>query len=611
MKKIYLLVLIWGYPFMGMGQWQPAGDRLLTHWGKELDPAQVLQEYPRPIMEREEWKNLNGLWEYAVLPVGSGEPSAYEGQILVPFALEAALSGVGRALKANEELWYKRDFQLEPSWKKKRILLHFGAVDWQTDVWVNGVKVGSHRGGYTPFAFDITAALVKGDNRLTVRVSDPTDQGVQPRGKQVNRPRGIWYTSVSGIWQTVWLEPVAEHFISSLRITPDIDRHILSVEVSTEGKGVLQVDVSAAGKSVSSSRSLTGQRLEVPMPSDMSLWSPESPFLYDLSVSLWEEGRCVDRVKSYAAMRKYSVKRDGRGIVRMQLNNRDLFQYGLLDQGWWPDGLYTAPSDSALCYDIAKTKAWGFNMIRKHVKVEPARWYYHCDRLGMIVWQDMPNGDRGPEWQNRDYFKGTEKNRSEFSETLYRSEWQAIMDYLYSYPSIGVWVPFNEAWGQFKTEEIARWTKNYDPSRLVNPASGGNHYTCGDMLDLHNYPAPDLYLYDAQRATVLGEFGGIGLACEGHLWEPSRNWGYVEFKSGEAATAEYLKYAGMLLQLIPCGFSAAVYTQTTDVEIEVNGLMTYDREKVKLDENKIREINRKICNSLSVDTKKESKYQEK
>ena len=404
MKKIYLLVLIWGYPFMGMGQWQPAGDRLLTHWGKELDPAQVLQEYPRPIMEREEWKNLNGLWEYAVLPVGSGEPSAYEGQILVPFALEAALSGVGRALKANEELWYKRDFQLEPSWKKKRILLHFGAVDWQTDVWVNGVKVGSHRGGYTPFAFDITAALVKGDNRLTVRVSDPTDQGVQSRGKQVNRPRGIWYTSVSGIWQTVWLEPVAEHFISSLRITPDIDRHILSVEVSTEGKGVLQVDVSAAGKSVSSSRSLTGQRLEVPMPSDMSLWSPESPFLYDLSVSLWEEGRCVDRVKSYAAMRKYSVKRDGRGIVRMQLNNRDLFQYGLLDQGWWPDGLYTAPSDSALCYDIAKTKAWGFNMIRKHVKVEPARWYYHCDRLGMIVWQDMPNGDRGPEWQNRDYF---------------------------------------------------------------------------------------------------------------------------------------------------------------------------------------------------------------
>lgn len=598
MRGIILFLIIVWTGFSSFAQWQPAGDRLMTRWGKELRPDRVWQEYPRPIMEREEWKNLNGLWEYAVLPVGSGEPSAYEGQILVPFALEAALSGVGRALKANEELWYKRDFQLEPSWKKKRILLHFGAVDWQTDVWVNGVKVGSHRGGYTPFAFDITAALVKGDNRLTVRVSDPTDQGVQSRGKQVNRPRGIWYTSVSGIWQTVWLEPVAEHFISSLRITPDIDRHILSVEVSTEGKGVLQVDVSAAGKSVSSSRSLTGQRLEVPMPSDMSLWSPESPFLYDLSVSLWEEGRCVDRVKSYAAMRKYSVKRDGRGIVRMQLNNRDLFQYGLLDQGWWPDGLYTAPSDSALCYDIAKTKAWGFNMIRKHVKVEPARWYYHCDRLGMIVWQDMPNGDRGPEWQNRNYFKGTEYVRSSFSESVYRKEWQSIIDHLYSYPCIGVWVPFNEAWGQFKTEEIVRWTKDYDPGRLVNPASGGNHYTCGDILDLHNYPTPELYLYDAQRATVLGEFGGIGLVCKEHLWEPSLNWGYIELTSNEEAMAEYEKYATILKNLICRGFSAAVYTQTTDVEREVNGFMTYDREKVKLDENKLREINKEICNSL-------------
>lgn len=611
MRGIILFLIIVWTGFSSFAQWQPAGDRLMTRWGKELRPDRVWQEYPRPIMEREVWKNLNGLWEYAVVPMGSPEPETYEGQILVPFALESALSGVGRVLEANEELWYKREFQIDPAWKKKRILLHFEAVDWKTDVWVNGVKVGNHSGGYTPFTFDITSALVKGDNRLTVRVSDPTDQGIQPRGKQVRRPEGIWYTSVSGIWQTVWLEPVPEHSISYLRVTPDIDRRILSVEVSTESKGVVQVEVSVGGKTVSSSRSLCGQRIEVPMPADMLLWSPENPFLYDLSISLWEGNRCVDRVKSYAAMRKYSVKRDESGIVRLQLNNQDLFQYGPLDQGWWPDGLYTAPSDSALLYDIAKTKEWGFNMIRKHVKVEPARWYYHCDRLGMIVWQDMPNGDRGPEWQNRDYFKGAEKNRSEFSETLYRSEWQAIMDYLYSYPSIGVWVPFNEAWGQFKTEEIARWTKNYDPSRLVNPASGGNHYTCGDMLDLHNYPAPDLYLYDAQRATVLGEFGGIGLACEGHLWEPSRNWGYVEFKSGEAATAEYLKYAGMLLQLIPCGFSAAVYTQTTDVEIEVNGLMTYDREKVKLDENKIREINRKICNSLSADTKKESKYQEK
>ena len=334
------------------------------------------------------------------------------------------------------------------------------------------------------------------------------------------------------------------------------------------------------------------------MPADMLLWSPENPFLYDLSISLWEGNRCVDRVKSYAAMRKYSVKRDESGIVRLQLNNQDLFQYGPLDQGWWPDGLYTAPSDSALLYDIAKTKEWGFNMIRKHVKVEPARWYYHCDRLGMIVWQDMPNGDRGPEWQNRNYFKGTEYVRSSFSESVYRKEWQSIIDHLYSYPCIGVWVPFNEAWGQFKTEEIVRWTKDYDPGRLVNPASGGNHYTCGDILDLHNYPTPELYLYDAQRATVLGEFGGIGLVCKEHLWEPSLNWGYIELTSNEEAMAEYEKYATILKNLICRGFSAAVYTQTTDVEREVNGFMTYDREKVKLDENKLREINKEICNSL-------------
>lgn len=598
MRGIILFLIIVWTGFSSFAQWQPVGNRLMTPWGKELKPDRVWQEYPRPIMEREVWKNLNGLWEYAVVPLGSPEPVTYEGQILVPFALESALSGVGRVLKADEELWYKRDFQIDPSWKKKRILLHFEAVDWKTDVWVNGVKVGTHCGGYTPFTFDVTSALVKGDNQLTVRVSDPTDQGIQPRGKQVREPEGIWYTSVSGIWQTVWLEPVAEHAISSLRVTPDIDRRMLSVEVATESKGVVQVEVSAEGKVVSSSRSLCGQRIEIPMPSDVSLWSPESPFLYDLSVSLWEEGRCVDQVESYAAMRKYSVKHDENGIVRLQLNNRDLFQYGPLDQGWWPDGLYTAPSDSALLYDIVKTKEWGFNMIRKHVKVEPARWYYHCDRLGMIVWQDMPSGDRNTEWQNRNYFNGTEYVRSNFSESVYRQEWQSIIDHLYSYPCIGVWVPFNEAWGQFKTEEIVRWTKEYDPSRLVNPASGGNHFTCGDILDLHNYPTPELYLYDAQRATVLGEFGGIGLVCKGHLWDPSLNWGYIELTSSEEAIAEYQKYTDMLKNLIPRGFSAAVYTQTTDVEREVNGFMTYDREKVKLDENRLREINKEICNSL-------------
>jgi beta-galactosidase/beta-glucuronidase len=335
------------------------------------------------------------------------------------------------------------------------------------------------------------------------------------------------------------------------------------------------------------------------MPDNAKLWSPDSPHLYDLEVILWNGNKQLDKVDSYAAMRKFSTKRDDKGIVRLQLNNKDLFHFGPLDQGWWPDGLYTAPCDEALEYDIIKTKELGFNMIRKHVKVEPARWYAHCDRHGMIVWQDMPSGDRSPEWQMRQYFDGVERLRSPESEANFRREWKEVIDYLYSYPSVGVWVPFNEAWGQFKTEEIAMWTKQYDPSRLVNPASGGNHYPVGDILDLHQYPAPQLYLYDGQRATVLGEYGGIGWANREHLWEPDRNWGYVQFNSAKEVTDEYVKYAEQLKQLIKQGFSAAVYTQTTDVEIEVNGLITYDRELVKVDEQRVRKVNQEICNILN------------
>ena len=344
--------------------------------------------------------------------------------------------------------------------------------------------------------------------------------------------------------------------------------------------------------------SVNGLPVEVSMPADVKHWSPDSPFLYQMEVSLISKNEVIDKVKSYVAMRKYSMKRDKNGIVRLQLNNKDLFQFGPLDQGWWPDGLYTAPSDEALCFDIRKTKDLGFNMIRKHIKVEPARWYTHCDKLGMIVWQDMPSGDRNPEWQNRKYFEGTELTRTAFSEDTYRKEWKEIIDCLYSYPCISTWVPFNEAWGQFKTREIAEWTQEYDPTRLVNPASGGNHYTCGDMLDLHNYPEPKMYLYDAQRANVLGEYGGIGLVMKDHLWEPDRNWGYVQFNTSKEATAEYMKYAAQLKKLISKGLSAAVYTQTTDVEIEVNGLMTYDRKVIKMDERLLRKANGEICNSL-------------
>jgi len=583
-------------------QWQPAGDKIKTRWASQIDVNNVLPEYPRPIMERAEWQNLNGLWNYAILPVGKQKPAGFDGEILEPFAIESSLSGVQKRVGRDHELWYHREFTVPSKWKNQNVLLHFGAVDWKADIWVNDVKVGQHAGGYTPFSFDITPALKSGKNSLVVKVWDPTDQGYQPRGKQVNKPEGIWYTPVTGIWQTVWLEPVPEKYIENIRITPDIDEKTLSVEALVGGASTadrIEVTVKEGAKVVATAQSINNLPVEIVMPENMKLWSPDSPNLYDLEITLWDGTRQLDKVNSYAAMRKYSTKRDDKGIVRLQLNNKDLFQFGPLDQGWWPDGLYTPPTDAALEYDIIKTKDFGFNMIRKHVKVEPARWYTHCDRHGIIVWQDMPNGDRGPGWDSRNYFKGSESMRTAESEGNYRKEWKEIMDYLYSYPSIGVWVPFNEAWGQFKTIEITEWTKQYDPSRLVNPASGGNHYPVGDMLDLHQYPAPQLYLYDAQRATVLGEYGGIGWANKEHLWEPNRNWGYVQFNSSKEVTDEYIKYAEQLKQLIRQGFSAAVYTQTTDVEVEVNGLMTYDRKLVKVDEARVKKVNQEICNILN------------
>ena len=603
MKKNFLAVLFaLALCSPTFAQWKPAGDKIKTPWGEQLNPKNVLPEYPRPIMERHEWKNLNGSWNYAITKKGEAAPGNYQGEILVPFAVESSLSGVGKRINEHQELWYQRTFDVPSSWKGKQILLHFGAVDWKADVWVNDVKVGEHTGGFTPFYFDITSALNKGNNQLVVKVWDPADRGEQPRGKQVERPEGIWYTPVTGIWQTVWLEPVAAQHIAHLKTTPDIDKKTVKVEVATNVCSPDKVEVKVFdGKNlVAKGAALNGVPVELTMPEDVKLWSPESPSLYDMEVTLYKDGKAIDQVKSYTALRKFSTHKDKNGITRLQLNNKDYFQFGPLDQGWWPDGLYTAPTDEALVYDLKKIKDFGYNMVRKHVKVEPARWYTYCDQLGLIVWQDMPNGGRGPaEWQMHKYYDGADAIRSAKSEANYRKEWKEIIDYLYSYPSIGVWVPFNEAWGQFKTPEIAAWTKEYDPSRLVNPASGGNHYTCGDILDPHNYPGPNLYLYDPTRATVLGEYGGIGMALKGHLWLADKNWGYVKFNTPEEVTNEYIKYADHLLELIEKGFSAAVYTQITDVEEEVNGLVTYDRKVIKVDEPKIKAINQKICNSLN------------
>lgn len=584
-------------------QWKPAGDKIKTKWAEEINPENVLPEYPRPIMERSDWKNLNGLWEYAIIERGK-TPTSYEGKILVPFAVESSLSGVAKTVGKNNELWYQRTFDVPSAWKGKKVMLNFGAVDWKADIWVNDIKVGQHTGGFTPFSLDITPALnSKGDNKLVVKVWDPTSDGPQPRGKQVTKPEGIWYTSVTGIWQTVWMEPVDECHITDIRTASDIDRKKLTVDVATTGANsssqLVEVKVFDGKQLVAVGKGLNGQTIDIQMPEDAKLWSPESPFLYTMEVALNCGGKVTDKVNSYTAMRKYSTRQDENGIVRLQLNNKDVFQFGPLDQGWWPDGLYTAPTDEALVYDIQKTKDFGYNMIRKHVKVEPARWYTHCDKLGVIVWQDMPSGDKEPEWQMYNFFTGNELKRTEESEACYRKEWKEIMDYLYNYPCIGVWVPFNERWGQFKTEEISEWTKKHDPSRLVNPASGGNHFQCGDILDLHHYPNPVLKFYDAGRATVLGEYGGIGMAMPEHLWVPDHNWGYVKFNSSKEVTDEYVKYANQLYKLIPRGYSAAVYTQTTDVEMEVNGLMTYDRKEIKIDEPRVKEINTKICNSLN------------
>ncbi|MDR2627617.1 MAG: beta-galactosidase, partial [Dysgonamonadaceae bacterium] len=393
MKKSIFLTGIIFLAFNAYAQWQAAGDKIKTKWAEVINPNKVLPEYPRPILERNDWQNLNGLWEYAIKPVGQNEPAVFDGNILVPFAVESSLSGVQKTVGRKNELWYKRTFTLPSKWKGKDILLHFGAVDWKTEVYLNDVKIGSHTGGYTSFAFNITPFLASGQQKLVVKVWDGTDKDYQPRGKQVCNPEGIWYTSVTGIWQTVWLEPVAAKYITAVKTVPDIDKSRLSVDVYTENTAtsdVVELIVWDAGKRISSSRAASGQRLELNIP-DAKHWSPETPFLYDLQINLYSNGKLLDQAKSYAAMRKISTKRDENGIVRMQLNNKDYFHFGPLDQGWWPDGLYTAPTDEALQYDIQKTKDFGYNMIRKHVKVEPARWYTHCDRLGILVWQDMPS----------------------------------------------------------------------------------------------------------------------------------------------------------------------------------------------------------------------------
>jgi hypothetical protein len=561
--------------------WKPAAGPLMTRWAKDVTPDKALPEYPRPQMVRKGWTNLNGLWDYAIAPKADAQPASYAGKILVPFPAESALSGVMKTVGTDNRLWYRRTFEAPKAPAGGHVLLHFGAVDWETTVWLNGKQLGVHRGGYDPFSFDVTDSIKKdGSNELVVSVWDPTNDGPQPRGKQVKRPGGIFYTSVTGIWQTVWLEAAPKSYVRGLKVTPDVDAQQVKVEADIAGDEAAQVTVAVldGDREVAT---LTGGRSAIIKFPNPKLWTPESPNLYGLRVKVGD-----DAVESYFGMRKIEVRKEDKGVNRIYLNNQPIFMAGPLDQGFWPDGIYTAPTDEALKYAIEVTKQLGFNATRKHVKVEPDRWYYWCDKLGLIVWQDMPAGD-----------KGVASGRGEIQRTpesaeIFETELKAMIDGLYNHPSIVMWVVFNEGWGQFDTVNQVNWTKRYDPSRLADPASGWNDYPVGDVIDMHHYPGAAAPAPQPNRASVLGEFGGLGLATPGHMWK-QENWGYRGVADGKALTRQYVKLMSRAWQLRETdGLNAAIYTQITDVETEANGLLTYDRAVIKVDAAQVADANR-------------------
>lgn len=569
--------------------WKPIDGPIKTRWSEKVDPENVLPEYPRPQMVRAEWKNLNGVWDFTMLERSECCPTEFNDSILVPFPVESALSGVKKQVTAKDRLWYRRTFSVPSDWKGQRTLLHFGAVDWETKVYINGQEIGGHTGGYTPFSLDITDYLKsEGEQELIVSVWDPTTKCGQPVGKQLLNPHGIWYTPVSGIWQTVWLEPVPSRAIVSFELVPNIDDETLTVKALTRGDKkdcVIKVTASTQGQEVATAEANPSEPVTLKIENP-KLWSPETPFLYDLTIELLHKEKQtnpsepVDVVKSYFAMRKISLGKDDQGIQRLCLNNKPLFQFGPLDQGWWPDGLYTAPADEALIYDIEVTKKLGMNMIRKHVKVEPARWYYHCDRLGMLVWQDMPN-------KNAHLPK-------EIDHLNFRKELIELIESLQTFPCIVMWVPYNEGWGQYKTEQVTALVELLDPTRLVNNASGWTDKNVGDVFDIHVYPGPEMPNLEESRAAVIGEFGGLGLPVEGHLWQQKKNWGYRSYKDKASLNDALNDLVMKLLPMVKKGTAAAIYTQTSDVEGEVNGIMTYDRKVLKVDVERFRKNAEKL-----------------
>ncbi len=591
----------------------------MSQWAENVNPEKIWQEYPRPQFQRSQWKNLNGLWDYTILKTHQIQPQKFDGKILVPFSFESALSGVGKSINPEDKMWYRKSFKLPNNWSENDVVLHFEAVDYHCAVWVNDAFVGTHKGGFDRFSFNITPYIKpEGLQKVVLAVEDATNFSSQPRGKQQINSSGIFYTPVSGIWQTVWLEAVSsEAFLKQVKITTDIDNSSVSIipmsNISLVKRYKVWVDIFFDNKKVASGITKPGIPLDLKIE-NAQLWSPDHPNLYDVRMSLINPSRVViDLVESYFGMRKISLGNHN-GVKYLFLNNAPLFHYGTLDQGWWPDGLLTPPSDEAMRYDIEITKAMGFNMIRKHVKIEPDRWYYHCDQLGIMVWQDMPSYNRlalkTPEQmketkQKNRIYDALERVKREGSDLIRRSEDAAqfefelrrMIDLHFNAPSIVMWVPFNEGWGQFDTCRITKYIKQLDPDRLVNPASGWTIRPCGDIYDIHTY---DIDLTEPttalDRATVIGEFGGIGYPINDNLWDPEmRNWGYQTYYNAEELLKNYIYKFNQILEMKEKnGLSAAVYTQTTDVEGEINGLITYDRKETKIPPQTLKELHSKL-----------------
>lgn len=581
-------------------------ERLLTPFGEKMDKKLPLNDYPRPQLTRDSFENLNGEWDYAILPK-TATLEEYQGKILVPFSPECILSGVEKVVTPDDVLYYRRKFNFEK--QNDRALLHFGAVDYECQVAINGKTVGSHKGGYYPFTFDITDALVSGENEITVTVTDPTDKGSQARGKQSSKRGGIWYTPQSGIWQTVWIEQVCDNYITKIKLTPDIDLGTVDVEVffakETE-VATVEVFDKEHQKAVAE---IKDGKVTVDM-GEFKCWSPENPYLYDLKIKTSRE-----EVGSYFGMRKFGIGKSEKGFPCLTLNNKPYFHNGLLDQGYWSDGMYTPPTDEALIYDIQTMKDMGFNMLRKHIKIEPLRWYYHCDRLGMLVWQDMISG--GSVYNifattiqpavnlglcsKKFGAKDTEKKYKFFSRTdeegrkEYYVDSERMIDELYNVVSLSVWVPFNEGWGQFDSAKAYEFYKEKDPTRIIDHASGFHDQGCGDLNSFHIYFTPfkfPKFNRDDNRPIALTEFGGYGLRLAGHAFNMDRLFGYRVYKTEETFVAALEKlYTKRLVRAINRGLCATVYTEVSDVEDEVNGLLTYDRKVAKISVEKMKELN--------------------